>query len=139
LQNHGMALKRKALWNGEEIPGLVKVAEIPLEKGTLDVPEFKKIRVIQNGISKNPPIEMIYKIERSTNTKQFFKDFYFNDEVHDLTLINTDAHGAEIDRILCSDCECVKYSEPETDLASPPYAQITIIIIPWEITPLDAE
>ena len=134
-----MAEKKKVYFDGEEVPGLVYAGEIRLEKGTLEVPEFKKIRTIQNGISKIPPYELRYKVARGTNTLQFFRDWYHNDEIKDVTIVKTDAHGVEFARNLLSDCECHVIAEPETDSANPGYAMVTAIILPFEITPLEAE
>lgn len=139
MQPNDMAEKKKAIIDGEEVPGLVFAGELILEKGTLEVAEFKRIRVIQNGVSKNPPYKMRYKIARGTNTLQFFRNWYNNDEVKDVTIIRTDAHGDEFARTLMSECECIEYTEPETDASSPTYAQVSITLLPWNIEPIDAE
>lgn len=139
MQSNDMAEKKRVIIDGEELPGLVFAGELSLEKGSIEVPEFKKIRVIQNGVSKTPPQELRYKIARGTNTLKFIKDWYFNDEVKDVTIIRTDAHGVEFGRTLLPQCECFQYTEPETDAASPNYAQSTIVLLPWDVIPLDAE
>jgi hypothetical protein len=138
-QNNDMAEKKRVYIDGEEIKGLVSVGEIPLTKGRIEVPEFKHIRKIQNGISTMPEIPFVYKISRGTNTLQFLQDWYHKDEVKEVVLVRVDAHGDEFARTLLSECECVDYTDPETDSASPPYAQTTVVLLPFEITPLAAE
>jgi hypothetical protein len=139
VQRNDLAEKKRVLIDGEEIPGLVSFAEIPLEKGQLEVPEFKKIRRIQNGITTIPAIQITYKISKDTNTLQFMKDWYFNDEEHDVTVIRTDASGTEFARTLLPSCECVRYYEPPYDAGNPTYAQVQITISPWDVIPIDAE
>jgi len=139
MQQHAMALKRRIIIDGNEIPGLVKFGVKNFEEGTLEVPEFQRTRVIENGITKYPALEMTYKIERGTSTLDFWRNYKFNKETHSITEILTDADGVEFSRWLHQDCKCVKYEEPETDLANPPYAQINIVVLPWDSIPLAAE
>jgi hypothetical protein len=139
MQPNNMAEKRRVYIDGDEIPGLVYSGELRLEKGTIDVPEFQRIRKIANGVSVIPPYELRYKISRGTNTLKFFQDWYNNNEIKDVTVVRTDAHGAEFGRTLMSECECHVKADPEADMANPTYAMITIIILPFEITDLDAE
>ena len=134
-----MAEKKRVLVDGDEKPGLVNVGEIVVEKGTIEVPEFHRVRQIQNGIKKMPQVTLVYKVQRGTSTLKFFRDWYYKDETHDVTIIRTDATGAEFARTILSDCESIKYHEPPFDGASPTYAQIQVTLVPWDITPLDAK
>lgn len=129
MQSNEMAEKKKALFDGVEIPGLVNVGEIMREKGTIDVPSFRKIRPVQSGVVKNPEITMIYKLERDTNTLEFFDSFFDNNEVKDLEIVRTDAHGVEFDRTIYTECEVKSITEPPYDAANPDYAKTTIVII----------
>jgi hypothetical protein len=138
-QRNDLAEKKRIGFDGVEVPGLVNFAEVPLEKGQLEVPEFSRIRKIQNGISTVPAIEMTYKIARDTDTLAFFRDWFLQDEVKDVTVIRTDAAGVEFARTLLPSCECVRYSEPAFDAANPTYAQVMITILPWDVLPIDAE
>lgn len=138
-QRNDLAEKKKVIIDGEEVPGLVNFGEIPMEKGQLEVPEFSHIRRIQNGISTVPPIEMTYKLQRDTETLQFFRDWYFNDESKDITVIRTDASGNEFARTLLPDCECTRYLEPAFDASAPVYAQVQLTILPWDVIPIGAE
>ena len=54
MQRNDLAEKKRVLIDGEEIPGLVYLGAIPLEKGQLEVPEYDRVRRIQNGISTVP-------------------------------------------------------------------------------------
>jgi len=139
MQSNDMAEKKKVIIDGEELTGLVNAGEIALEKSTIDVPEFSRIRQIQSGIIRVPMWEVTYKIARGTDTMKFIRDWYFNDEVKDVTVIRTDAHGDEFARTLLPSCECIKYTEPQFDAANPTYAQASITLLPWDVIPLDAE
>lgn len=138
MQRNDQAEKHKILIDGVEITGLVGTAEYTLEKGTIEVPEFGHIRVIQNGIIKIAPYELTYKIKRTSNTLKFFRDWYFNNEVKEVIKIRTDASGTEFARTLFTSSECVKYFEPAFDGANPTYAQIKITLLPYDVIPLDA-
>jgi transcriptional regulator with XRE-family HTH domain len=139
MQRNDLAEKKRVTFDGEEIPGLVNIQEITLEKGQLEVPEFSRIRRIQNGITTIPAIEMTYKIARDTNTLDFFKTWYFENEEKDVTVIRTDAAGTEFARTLLPSCECVRYQEPAFDAANPTYAQVSITVAPWDVLPISAE
>ena len=93
MQINDMVEKRRVLIDGEEIPGLVFAGELKREKGRVEVPEFKRKRKIQDGIKTYPEYELRYKIARGTATLKFFRDWYNKDEVKDVTVIRTDAHG----------------------------------------------
>jgi hypothetical protein len=138
MQNNSQAEKKKVLFDNEEIPGLTNVAEFMLEKGVIEVPEFAKTRVIQNGVEKVSIVELTYQIKRESGTLQFFKDFYFNQEVKDVTIIRTDAHGSEFARDLLPGCESIKYTVTEYDAANPTYAQIKVTLVPWDLIPVEA-
>ncbi len=137
MQKGSMAEKKKVYFDREEIRGLVSVSEIVLEKGMIEVPEFHRIRQLQNGVTKVPAIDLVYRIDRNSPTYKFWKDFYFNDEDHDGVISRTDAHGVEFGQTLLPGCECVKYTEPPYEAANPTFAQISVRIIPWDIIPLD--
>jgi hypothetical protein len=137
-QRNDLAEKKKLLFDGVEVPGLVSVSELPMEKGIIDVPEFSRIRKIQNGISTVPEIQMVFKIQRDTAALQFFRDYYYNDLTHDITVIRCDASGAEFDRTLLVSCECVKITDPEFDAANPTFAKVTATIVPYDVKPVAA-
>jgi hypothetical protein len=137
-QRNDMAEKKRILIDGVEIPGLVSISAITLEKGIINVPEFSKIRKIQNGISTQPEIELVYKISKDSETLDFIKDWYFKDQTKDITVIRTDASGTEFARDLLPSCECTKYIEPEFNGESPTYAKITITIVPFDYIPIAA-
>ena len=137
-QRNDMAEKKRVLFDGEEIEGLVSVSEIALEKGTLEVPEGARIRRIQNGISTMPEVQMVYKIRRDGEAMQFFRNYYNDNQAKDVTVIRTDAAGSEFARTLLQSTECSRIAEPEYDAAGPTYAQVRITLLPWEVIPLDA-
>jgi hypothetical protein len=139
MQLNDMAEKKRVLIDGVEIPGLVDVGEILIEKGLIEVPEYHRIRQIQNGIKKIPVVTAVYKIQRGTPTLKFFRDWFFKDEDHDVIVIRTDALGTEFARTLLPNCESVKYYEPPFTGASPVFAQIQVTWVPWDVIPLDAK
>lgn len=136
-QRNDQSEKKRVLFDGEEIEGLVSVSEVPLEKGTIDVPEGDRIRRIQNGVSTMPEVELTYKIRKDGASLEFFRNYYMENQVKDIIIIRTDATGNEFARTLLQDCECSRYVEPAFDAASPTYAQVSVRILPWEVTPLD--
>jgi hypothetical protein len=130
-----MAEKVRLFMDGEELTGLVNFGEIVLERGLIEVPEFHKIRQIQSGIEKIPAIDVTFKIPRGSNIYKILKDWYFNDEVHDLVKVRCDATGTEFARTLLPSCEMTKWHEPGFDGANPTYAQIQTRFIPWDVIP----
>lgn len=140
MQNEAMAAKRKIEYDGEEVPGLVFSGELRLAQGSIEVPGFDKIIPIGNGVTTIPVWEVRYKTERGTNTKAFFRDWAQNNEIKDVTVINTDGHGVEIDRITLPDCECLEWVPiQESDSSSPPYAMIMAVIAPADVIPIEVE
>lgn len=139
MQRNALAEKKKIFWDGVEIQGLVSVGEVLMEKSTIEVPSFHRIRTIQSGITKLPILEIVYRIDRDSNTQKFWQDYYTNDENHDAVFIRTDAGGNEFARRILPSCECLSISEPAYDAASPTYAKITVKICPWDILFVDAE
>lgn len=135
-QRNDQAEKKRVLWDGIEIPGLVSVADIPREKGTVDVPSFNRIRTIQNGIITIPTIEMVYKLERDSIALAFWESFYDNNEIHDGVIIRTDGHGVEFSRRLIPACECFGLTDPAYDAAAPDYAKFTVLVAPWDFVSL---
>ena len=138
MQSNDMAAKSRLLFDGEEIPGLVRVAEIPLERGEIEVPEVGKIRRIENGIETIPAIEVTYKTARGTNTRGFFRTWWQQQDQKDVTLIRVDSTGTEFERLTLSDCQLRSLVDPETDHANPTYAQIRATIVPWDVAVVDA-
>jgi hypothetical protein len=139
MQTHDMAEKVRILYDGVEVPGLTKYAGFTLEEGTIEVPEFAKIRNITNGIVKEPLIELTYKTARDTNTLTFFRSFFENKESHDLTIIRCDRDGKEFARVLLPSTECNKLVDPPFDGAAPVYSQVTVGLVPWDVIKIAAE
>lgn len=138
-QRSDMTEKKRVLFDGEEVQGLVAFGEIPLEKGTIDVPGFSRIRTIQNGIVTIPAVEMTFKIQRDSDTLRFFREWFEGDEVKDVTVIRVDASGSEFARTLLQGAELTRYREPEFDAANPTFAQVNVTMTPEDIIPIDGE
>lgn len=137
MQNGSMAGKVRVLYDGEEIHGLTRFGEVPLENNTIDVPTYDRINKIQSGVTTMPEVQLTYETRRNTNTRKFFKDYFHKKEKHDVTIIRIDADGSEYDRELWTAVECSKYSENEFDAGSPTYASISVTLLPFSITPID--
>ena len=111
IQLNDMALKRKILIDGEEIPGLVETSALKDEEGIVEVPSFNRKIPVKDGVKMLDPVDCVYKIQRDTITEKFFRDWYYKNEYHDVTYLNTDATGAEVNKLLCRDCECKKFDQ----------------------------
>lgn len=136
MQRNDMAEKKRVLIDGEELPGLFMVGEVSMEKGSIEVPEFKRIRVIQNGIIKIPTVQIGYKVQRNSKTLAFLRNWFFKDEDHDVTIIRTDAAGVEFARTLLTGVELLKYTEPPFDGVNPTFAKCEPILVPWDLIPV---
>jgi len=135
-QRNDLAEKKKVSWDGEEVPGLVSVGIVGLEDGSIDVPEFNYIRKIRNGQRTIPEVAMVYKLQKDSKVLTFFQNFYLKKETHSAVIIRTDATGTEFARTLLTDCECIKYEEPEYDAASPTFAKVSLTVVPFDVVPL---
>jgi hypothetical protein len=133
-----MAEVERLIIDGTELPGLTNLQEVELTKGELEVPEQGKTRRISDGNVTIPAIQATYKTARDTETQQFLKSWFDNNEVHDVVRIRADAHGNEFDRELWPACELTRYLTPAYDASSPDYAQLQVTMIPWDITHVEA-
>lgn len=125
MQKNDLVLKRKVLIDGQELPGLVESPEINDEENVIEVPSFSRIKSVKSGISKFSPLDLSYKVDRSSKTAKFFYDWKNKNEYHDVTIINTDATGSEYDRWNLPDCECAMFKEKPYNAASPEYFGFT--------------
>lgn len=132
MQQKDLAEKRRLYVDNVEMQGLVNVAEYSLEKGTIEVPEFDKIRTIQNNVRKLVPLEATFKIQRNSATLKILYAWYDNNEVHDILMERTDAHGNTFETVMYPDCEMNKINLPAYDAANPTYAQVAVRFIPWD-------
>jgi hypothetical protein len=137
MQPNSMAQKVKILMDGEEIPGLVKLGEISLEKGMIDVPGFQRIYKISTGVTTMPSIPATFETRRNTSTRKTLNDWYNKNEQHDVTIIWCDAGGVEFARDLWEDVECSVIKKPETDLANVTYARLEVTFLPYDITSVE--
>lgn len=134
MQENSMAQKVKVLVDGTELPGLTKLGEISLEKGMIDVPGFRRVYKIENGVTTMPSIPATYETRRNTATRKTLSSWYENDEKHDVTLVWCDAGGNEFARDLWESVELSVYKKPETDFSSVSYARIEVTFVPYNIS-----
>jgi hypothetical protein len=137
-QRNDLALKRKVKIDGVEYPGLVSVSEIKFEKSVIEAPEFNYVRNIQNGITKVPQLDLVWKLDKGSATLPFLRGWYMNNEVHDMVIQDTDATGQVFQQFLCTGCEMTSLADPEYDAGNPGYAKFTVHIVPYNITMIDA-
>lgn len=137
MQAGAMGQKIRLEWDGEEKAGLISIAEIPLEKLTAEVPGFGKIFSITNGTIRIPDsIPMSYRGDRDSDTREFLRDWYFNDEVKDGTLIATDGHGVEFERFQLLSCELRSQTIQGWEAGTPAPAVIPCVVIPQNVVKL---
>lgn len=111
MQKNDMALKRRLLIDGEEVPGLVETSPLKDEEGIVEVPSFNRKIPVKDGVKLLDPLDCVYKIHRDTVTQKLFYNWFNKNEYHDVTVVNTDATGAEVDKWLLRDCECKKFDQ----------------------------
>lgn len=133
MQQNDMARKIKIEIDGLERANLIYVGAIERNQVVTEVPEFAKLKSIITGVDTIPPIDFGFKYTRDSETKQFFKDWYVNNEVKNVILVEVDGSGADIDRITLLQCECSKYSIPEYAAEAPSYYRIDITLLPYDI------
>jgi len=125
MQDQNLAKKIKIEIDGEEIPGLVSLTEILDEEGLIEVSGFSRKVNISDGVKMLQPIDVVYKVERDTQTLVFFRDWYYNDERHDVTFIFTDATAVEVDRLVWPQCENTLFSKGDYDAGGVAFYGIT--------------
>jgi hypothetical protein len=134
-----MVEKRILEVDGEALEGLVSVDEYPLEEGTVDIPGQTKTVPVKNGVTKIPPVNMVFKITRNSKTLKTLQNWKNKNEYHDCTMIVTDGSGNEIYRELWDNVECSKYAGPAYDASSPVFSQVAVTLLPEDIDPIDPE
>ena len=110
-KTNDMVLKRRIFIDNKEWPGLVSTSDLKDMEETAEVPGFNRKITIKAGVKKLEPFDLVYKISANTNTQQNFNNWFQKNELHDVTVINTDATGNEVNRWSLRNCECAEYSE----------------------------
>lgn len=135
-----MTEKRILLVDGEELPGLVSMAEYTDEHTTVRVPGRDKDVPVKSGVRVIPEVDAVFKVQRNSQTMKILEDWYkTNGETHDVTIIRTDGGGSEFKRELWPNTELCKFNGPGYDASGPTYAQIMVRFAPEDIIYLSAE
>ena len=134
-----MAEKRKCFVDNVELPGLTKAGPMPLDEITIEVPGYGKVRTIQSGTIKIPPVDLTFRVDRSTRTRKFLNSWKTNKEIHDVLIVQGDASGQEFGRYLLPQCGLSKLDPGEADLGSPTYAHLDVVLVPWDLVPTDPQ
>ena len=138
-QKIGIAEKKKFYLDGEELQGLTAVGDISLEKNTVGIPEFYVTRQISNGTITLPTIDATFRIDKESLTLVTLRDWYGNNESHDVTIVRTDAQGAEFARTVLTGVTLQRYFEPAYDATAPDYARVEITMLPFDLQMLEGE
>jgi hypothetical protein len=133
MQKPSIIEKKILLWDGVEIPGLIKVAEMKKTKKTAKSPGYYKERDVSSEVTMVPNMECTYKVDRGTITQKFFNDFFEKRQVKDCTEVRTDQNGVPIERRLWQMCECIDHRTPPYDAENPEIMSVTVIVAPWDI------
>lgn len=134
MQNNSVAQKARIIFEGEEVPGLVSIGEIPEEDDAIQVPGFQIIRNIRTGVRKMPEIDLKFETRRNTNTRAFLSDWYRGKTAKDITVIYCDADGVEFARYLWNQVECRKHTIPATDHSKIDYSYVSVTVCPYDIS-----
>jgi hypothetical protein len=127
-QENARVLKRRLYVDGEEWQGLTEVSDVKDEAGTADVPGFSRTIAVSTGTKKFEPLTVKYRNDKGSKTPRLLYDWFSKNENHDVTLIETDGFGQEINRWLLRDCECTSYNTGTYTAGGEEYAGITVII-----------
>jgi len=137
-QRNDLAEKKRVFVDTVEWTGLIRVNELNLKKGTIEVPGDGKVRKIQNGVNQIPDLELSFKLTRSTpfppGRLKDLRNWYKRDETHTVTIQRTDAAGTVFAKTEFVDCECVDYFEPEYDALNPTFAQGRVVLVASDVT-----
>lgn len=134
MQKPAIVEKKIILWDGNEVPGLIRVQELKLSKSSVKVPGFKKMRTISSNIIEIPVLELKYAVNRNTITQKFWEDFFFIEgTIKDATEIRTDQFGNTVERRLWQWCECNDYQTPAYDAENPELMVTTVQVLAWDI------
>ena len=139
MQQKYMAERAVLEFDGENVPGLVRIGEMTRANEILTVPELGKVKKIRNGQIDIPAMECTYALQRNANTLTFFKDWWENGGTKDVVKIFKDADGAEFRRQSLPACELVSFTDPEVNHESPTYSQLRVVILPDDIIDLESE
>lgn len=131
--------KRKILVDGEEIPGMIAMSEYIVEDDSIESPGQDKVIMLRNGVQKIPEIDVTFRRDRDTPTEKLLKDWYYQNETHEVTVIRTDSAGNEFGRELWPETECRKFHTPAYDASAPVPAQIIVALLPEDIILIGAE
>lgn len=133
MQSNDMAEKIKVIIEGIERKDFVSINELDASKGIVDVPEFARKRHIADGVINIPTLECTFKVQRDSDTIEYFRKWHFENQVKDLIKVRLDGHGVEFGRTLYTLCECAGYKEPAYDGLSPSWAKVTVTLVPYDM------
>ena len=133
-----MAEKKRVEVDGNNIPGFIGQDELVIEDVKVEIPLGDRNVTAIAGVDVIPPVPMNFRLDRGSGTYEFLRDWKFNREIKDVTVIRTDGSGVESSRTLLEQCELDTYSEPAFDAAAPSFAQMSAVLLPKRIVPLDS-
>lgn len=125
--------------DNNELPGLIALDEYVVETDAVNVPGRDRTVPVSNGVIKIPSVGATYKINRNTVTYQILSDWFYKNEVKDMTIIKTDGAGNEFSRELWPNVQLSKFNGPAYDASAPVPAQVMVTFLPEDIIPQAAE
>jgi len=133
MQEGAMVAKGRLLWDGEEIPGLLRIGGRDIEQKKVTVSKYFEEFTLTANTRVIPEVEVEYVLERNTKTMQFFDDFNDNRETKTATFIAEDGDGVEYGRQLWLLCQVSKKTESEVNFGSLVAATYVITVAPQTI------
>lgn len=122
--------RRRIYVDGEEYPGLIAVGDVNNEKDKIDVPGYDKVTKTTNGVRKVPDIPLTYRIDKNSETLPFYRNWYLNNEEHDVKMERVNHKGDVFETILYPGCLLGSFNCPGYDAGAPTAAQFSCELIP---------
>lgn len=124
---------------GDELVGLIELAEYEIAEGVENVPGPNKTVPVKNGVKAIPEIPAVFKKVRGSSTYKDFQNWMDKNETKDITVIRTDGKGQETARELWPNTEVSKVNSGGYDASAPTTAVINVTFLPEDIIPIDPE
>lgn len=129
MQKNYLVKKVKVFFDGStEYQGLSESSSIKDAEALVDIPTYGRIFQVKSGVSKLEPLTFKFLISKGSNIPNFINNWKNNNEYHDVTIVETDATGTEIEKTSLRDCECHSIERSAYNAATPEAYSYTVII-----------
>jgi len=133
MQEAKMVSKKKLIVDGQDVPGLINVDEISREKGAVEIPSFQSIVSRTDGTERVPPVMLTIRNDRDQEAHVLFEDWFKQNLVKDVIIVEYDGHSVEYGRYLLGRCECSRKTIQAFDAATGAASQFAVTILPESI------